>query len=581
MSVHIKLIQRDGFTRRIVFHSRPTWHALAAKIQSLYAIPPGNVSVVYIDAESDEVTLSTQEELDDFYESSYQHGQVIKFIVQDLSSTRTQTKALPQTPGINIRDTFGGEGFDIEDDWQRLPPFSSLGTLFAPRDSGADSPHAFVELVESDAGTIPSQHEPNMDSESDTTVQSIAGDPFLVPSTKGKERVVADDASSTRSVIAEHTPTKPAVHVFDHNSSDKDDIVSSSFRLDLASSLQSVHSPPNAVSIESTPKVAAQDLDDLETNVVNDTRSVPNSPGDVADPPLPSFESPPAPNNPSLCSDVASFFTMLTNVMSAHPELAESIGNIVHNTANGTYLNAHRDAISQAAEQLAQTAEEIRRRADEEAGRRAADALGGMLQTLSQTLGTGSFQAAPAPPPEGDSARPPAEQQEQPATANSTSFWYGAPQPNARPFHNSHGSPAHHPPQPPFYNPWMRGRPPFGPPRGGWRPWMPPRPPVPPPGKPPHHSDFAHEHGPPPHPPAPPPPPPPQFPGVWEPEVSMPLGSTPVNDSSRAKPTPEESKAKVDAARLRYKAEKERYRQEREDRKKDRERKARTIGREM
>jgi PB1 domain len=581
MSAHVKLIQRDGFTRRITFPSKPTWHALAAKIESLYAIPLEKVSVAYIDTENDEVTLSTQEELDDFYQSSYQPGQVIKFIVHDLTSTRVHSTALPQTPGVNIRDTFGGEGFDIEDDWQRLPPFSGLGTMFAPRASGADSPHAFVELVESDAGTIPTnRNEANiMDNGSDTTVQS--SDRFPVSSSKGKERAVADDVSSTRSVLAEHTPTKPPVHVFDHNSRDKDD-VSVLFGLAPAPASQTVHSPSMPIPTQSTPKVTAQALADPETNSIDDAQTSPDSPKEVDDPPLPSLESTTTPNtSPSLCNDVASLLTAFMTVVNTHPELAEGIRNIIRNTAGGTYWNAHREAISQAAEELAQTTEDIRRRAEEEGGRRVAEALGAMFQTLSQTLGTinpDSSQTSSGPPAEGGAAVPPAEQPEQPATTNSTSFWYGASQANPQPFPNPRGGSAHQPPHTPFFNPWMRGRPPFGPQRGGWGSWIPPPPPVPPPGGlPGHPHEFMHGHR-----PTPPPPPPPRpFPGSWEPEVSVPLGTVPVNDSFRAKPTPEESKAKVDAARLRYKAEKERYRQEREDRKKERERKAHTIGGEM
>ena len=571
MPTHVKLIQRDGFTRRITFPSQPTWHTLAAKIGPLYAIPPDNVSVVYIDAENDEVTLSTQEELDDFYQSSHQPGQPIKFIVQDLRSSRTEGKAFPQTPGINIRDTFGGEGFEIDDDWQRLPPFSGLGTLFAPKPSGADSPHAFVEVVESDASTLPTQHEP-MDSESNTPLQSIVGD--RLSSSKGKERVIADDISSTSSVFANHTPTKPPVHVFDHNSRDKE-VFSALFGPGPTSTLETTHNPQMHTPRESTPKAIAQGL----TDPVNDTQTVPN-PEDVADPPLPSLDSTTNPStHPSLCNDVASLLTVFTNVVNEHPELADGFRNIIRNTAGGTYWNTHREAMAQAAEQLVQTTEEMRRATEEEAGRRVADALGGVFQIISRTLGTinpGPSEAAPsAPPQEGSSPQVPIEQPEPPATTNSTSFWYGASQANPRRLHNPRGGPVRHP-HTPFYNPWMRGQHPFGPPRGGGS-WMPPPPPMPPGGPQGPRHEFMHGHGPPP----PPPPPPPPFPGSWDPEVAVPVGSANVNDSSRAKPSPEESKAKVDAARLRYKAEKERYRQEREQRKKERDRKVHTIGGEM
>lgn len=575
MTTHFKLIQREGFTRRLTFPNKPTWRTLAAKIESLYAIPLDKVSVAYVDAEDDEVTLSTQEELDVFYQSSHQPGQVIKFIIQDLTSTRVQGSVQFTNPvsNLNIRDTFGGEGFDIDDDWQSLPPFTGVGGLFVPRASGAESSHAFVEVIGSDADIISTQHEPNIDSETDT-VQSVTGDRTPEPLNKGKERAVADDALSTCSVLAEHTPAKPPVHVYDHNSRDKDSI-SASFGHGTTSTLGT----PVLTHTESTHKAPTQAPTDRENNTTQDAQTAPNSPNEAADPPLPSLESTTPPTtSPSLCNDVAALLTSFMNTVNEHPELAEGVRNIIRNTAGGAYWNTHRQAMSHAAAELTQTAEEIRRKTEEEAGRNVADALGLMFQALSQTLGpitAGSSQATPASPEEG-SARLPVEQ---PATANSTPFWYGTPEANLRSSSNRPSGPVHHHPHGPFANPWMR-RGPFGPARGAWSSWYTPAPPMPPPSGTPGRG-----YGPPPPPPPPPPGPPlPPFAspllGSWEPEGSIPLGPL-VANSSRANPTPEESKAKVDAARLRYKAEKERYRQERDERKKERERKVHTTGGDM
>jgi hypothetical protein len=557
MSTLLKLVQPDGLTRRVTFPSQPTWYTIAAKVESLYAIPLGNVSVAYIDAENDEITLSTQEELDDFYQTSHQPGQPIKFIVQDLSSPRAQGKPLPRSSGINVRDTFGVERFDIEDDWQRLPTFPSAGGIFAQTTS--DSPHAFVEVVESDAGTISNQHEPSTDGGSDANILFAHDDRF---SASGKESAVADDVLSTRSMLAEHTPMKPPVHLFDHSPLDEHEIPGL-FGLGPAASGQ-----PMPIPTESTPKATAQDLADAEANLA---QSTPNSPEvEVADPPLPPLVSATIPNtSPSLYNDIASLLTTFTTVVNAHPELSEGIRNIIRNTAGGTYWNAHREAISNAAEQLAQTTEESRRETEEEAGRRVVDTLGEIFLNLSQTVNPDSSQPVPSEPAvEGSSAAPPTptDQREQPATANSTSSWYGASRANAGPRRDDSA------PRPPSFSPWMRGRPPLGPPRH-W-PWG-PSPPVPPPVGLPSHHDFMHTHGPPP--PPPPPPPPNPLPGSWAFGTAVPWGSVPMNESFREKPTAEESKAKVDAARLRYKAEKERYRQERETRKKERDRKVQTV----
>ncbi|KAI0045211.1 hypothetical protein FA95DRAFT_1460700, partial [Auriscalpium vulgare] len=55
----------------------------AAKIQSLYSIPAERVGVFYVDVDGDEVTLNSEEELLDFYDTT-QLNQLIKFRVADL-----------------------------------------------------------------------------------------------------------------------------------------------------------------------------------------------------------------------------------------------------------------------------------------------------------------------------------------------------------------------------------------------------------------------------------------------------------------------------------------------------------------
>ncbi|KAF8213608.1 hypothetical protein K438DRAFT_1462105, partial [Mycena galopus ATCC 62051] len=53
------------------------------RIHTLFNIPIEQVAVSYIDADNDEVTLSSEDELRDYYETS-PHGETIKFVVQDL-----------------------------------------------------------------------------------------------------------------------------------------------------------------------------------------------------------------------------------------------------------------------------------------------------------------------------------------------------------------------------------------------------------------------------------------------------------------------------------------------------------------
>ncbi|KAJ7631061.1 hypothetical protein FB45DRAFT_1058943 [Roridomyces roridus] len=445
-------LKRDSLTRRVTFDERPSWALLAAKISELFAIAPEQIAVAYIDADADEVTLSSSAELNEYYKE-VPAGEEIKFFVRDLSS-RTD-KSLPETPRSAFRNTFGVniDEFEIEDDWQPLPPMG--GGIYVPV---GGSTHAFIQVVESDVNDdVESNHST---ADFGTTVDKGKGkavDPSPVPSVADK--LVDDEASLD----------EPTVH-------------------------------------ETVPLVETVDVDD---------------------PPLPTIEPATAPQ-PSIANDVATLLTTLTNVMSSHPELSEGLRNIVQNATNGTYWNVHRVAVSQAAGEFMQAtgdaAEDLRRRGEDEAGRRVAEALTGMLRTFSQVLGPGETTAADEPV---RTSTP---------TADPSPFWQG-PRRDPGGHHGGHwGRPVPPPPPPPPFPAFASVPPSF------WPRFGPPPPPGPPPRVPP-----------PPHVPPPPVPPAPE---------------------AASKPTAQDLKARVDAAKLLYKAEKERYRAECEERKKARDARA-------
>ncbi|KAJ7170032.1 hypothetical protein C8R46DRAFT_1217643 [Mycena filopes] len=542
MSTKFKLTKPDGLTRRLTFASQPTWAALSAKIHQLFGIPIEQVAVAYIDADADEVTASSEEELRDCL-ATYAPGELVKFVVQDL--TRNE-KALPDTPRSNaFRNTFGvneGLPFDIEDDWQRLPIF--------PVTERSDSPHAFIQVVESDAVSSSIHgNDNNDDSDGDSTTD------FGHTLDKGKARAI--DPSPAPSVVA-------------------DDLTSLSSREGPPRSSAFAPLPESIIAADS-PRSTAIPVPEpaVETQAVPQTTEA-GTAEDASDPPLPTLDSAPpaqAPAaTPSLTNDVASFLTTLTTAMSAHPELSEGLRNIVQNATNGIYWNSHRASVAQAAGEFAHgvsEAADARRRAEEEAGQRVAQAIGGMLRTFSSVLGGGEAPSeAPAPGEEPLRTSTPTEQ------VNSTSFWYGGGPRGGRrsswgpwgpgPFH--HGPPGH---QGPHHGPHHGPphAPPMGPPGGrrgvgsfplpAWGQPYPPRhwgpgPPPPPPPPPPPTS------GPPP-PPAPPAPPAPANPAAE------------AQPAEHPKPTPQELRAQVEAAKLLYKVEKERYRAERDERRRARE----------
>ncbi|KAF9469858.1 hypothetical protein BDZ94DRAFT_1243420 [Collybia nuda] len=568
---HFKLLQRDGLTRRISFPDLPTWPALATRIESLYSIPFEKLSVAYIDVDGDEVTLSSQEELQDFYQVSHESGQIIKFIVQDLASSRVRSNEIPHSPqGVNFRHTFGQEGsFGIDDDWQPLPPFSGIGGITVTKTEGSESPHAFVEVL-SDLNSNHNDFNVVSDDDNSTILfhpANLRSSGQVGTGVKGKEKAsVTDDISSTGSVLGEDAPPKHPLHVYDINSRDHDHGQPGLSSFDRVSSETSDRSALPIVA-ESTPKNIAQMLPEHEGG---DAKHVPaaSEPSQQAeDPPLPSLDpaSFGAPN--SLSDDIASLLGTFSGVVAAHPELSEGIRNIIRNASTGAYWNAHKDFVSRAAGSLAQNvgtaAEDLRKRSEDEAGQRVADALGDMFRTLSQSI-------SPENNANNGTAQPPTTSVEgsdrvtDPVPTNSTSFWYGTPP--SRPPAGWRGGSSQHLPRVPW-----RSRP-FG---QSWSSWIPPS-----------HLHGMHRNsplgprgdyvaqGP------PPPPPGNWFPGPLRPFEPLPPPPPPAppHEISRSKQTPQELKAQVEEAKLRYKAEKEKYRLEREERRKERERKVQTTG---
>ncbi|KAG6841778.1 hypothetical protein C0991_007107 [Blastosporella zonata] len=560
---NFKLTELDGLTRRVTFPGKPTWYALAAKIELLFGIPIEKVSVSYTDADNDQVTLSSQEELEDLYATSHSSGQVIKFTVQDLTTARLQ-RTLSRHSRNPSRNTFGIGAIDIEDDWQTLPipPISELQGLFIPDSFNEGYQHAFVEVLESDAGTAKKEGKRETSAPS---VGSSPDSPFVVPLDKGKQKAAPDDdVSSTGSVLGEDAPPKPPVHVYDFQVPITSEVPASSVSLHITA--------------ESTPKVKPQNLGNIGADAMDAPKeSVTDD--DPTDPPLHALDTPTPHVSPSFSNDITSLLTSFTNVVAAHPELSEGIRNILRNTSNGSYWQAHRDYVSQAAQNISRDAgratEALRRETEEEAVRRVADALGGIFRTVSQTLhsvqtvapaATDTTSPAETQPTNDDAA------ETAPAmnTQDTDNVLPDPPRP-AIPNFSPHFD--HRPEWP--YGPrpiWTQPPTHFAPPRWPYRPRPGPTIPIPEP-PPPMPNWYGWVPPPPPpvtihYPPGPPTPP------------SAPFPESPLPPQAQ-KMSPQELRAQVDEAKARYKAEKEKYRQEREERRKEREMKAQTVAGEL
>lgn len=460
---------KDGVTRRTTFPANAQWLEIAAKIESLYGIPIETAAVVYIDDDGDEITVSSQEELQDYYRGHPNNKkEFAKFTVVDLATLRAAPdKPLPDTPrtshhlhGAGSTNTFGAVPFNYEgdDDWQRIPGF---GGRFTPPTDGM----RFVELS-SDAGSHVNE----------TPVEgSVAGSEST---TRGRARQTNDDVSSINSAIENDTPSKPEVHVY------------------------------------------AADRSTSEAAPQSKSGSTTSSTDAVPDPPLPDLEPNPRPT-PSLTNDVATLLSTITATFSSNPELAEGLKGILRNVNNGSYWSAHRDEVTRAAEQIRRSSMDLHTRmmsaaadgtaneAEQQASRRIAEAVANIVRSLSEMAGRpngppgdsngastlwSAFGSRGAPPPPHPPHPPHAPYPAHPPQHGRGHHGHG---PHGHTQNHSHGHGPHHghPHNP--NNPFMQfGRPP-PPPHGPNAPWShgPGRGHGPPPmpwmgmgmGPPPHH----------------------------------------------------------------------------------------------
>ncbi|KAH9942967.1 hypothetical protein B0H21DRAFT_695675 [Amylocystis lapponica] len=461
----------DGLIRKLSFPGLPSWPELAVRIESLYHIPSRDLAVSYLDSDGDEVTLSSEEELQDFYKSAQFANdtgrRTIKLAVRDLSALRSDgDKPLPSTPfGTNARNTFGHNiplVFMEDDDWQRVP--SGLGGILnMPGENDSDAPHAYVETVDSDASQTHDRDTASTISESDlynvTPSSSVNGNGNGKDKGKGKERAV-DDASSTDSVVSEQTTTKHPVHVLDMGNLGAEDI----FGIHATPTVR----PPTARNESTTPTPKP-------TSAHASAHAPPAPRADAAadDPPLPELEEIPYPTTtPSLTNDVANLFGALSNVFASHPELSEGVRNIVRNASTGSYWHAHRDTVARAAEEIRrsaeggatdvrQAAEDVHRAAEEAAARRVAEAIASVVRAIGDITGN---VGAPAPgnmPPPPPPPHPPRPHRHHPGIFPWSQFV--PPLPPAPPHFHVPG--AWPPPPPPPGSWWHRpGPPPPGPP---------------------------------------------------------------------------------------------------------------------
>lgn len=455
-----KLSKQGGLTRRLTFLAHPSWAVLSSKINETFGIATDNIGVSYLDQDGDEVTFSSEEELQDYYSTlGDAKFKLIRLSVQDLSSLRSTNVAPSRNhtaPPQHFRNTFGEQDslpfvWEVDDEWQRLP--GSLGSLFLSSDS-PESPHAFVEVLESDVSVSKKSDKADEDSAIGDTTRSDGT--FTMPTfrtDKGKSRVamqptVEDDASSTDSVFGDDAPPQPQARVYDSDEA-------STFGGNVKSPV-SVNGTVTPAQAQSTPVISEQVLPETVLKSTEDSNI-------VDDPTLPTLGSTRA---SSLTHDVAAFLKTVSGIISSHPELSEGLHNIVSNATNGTYWTAHRDALSRAAEHIQQetgrTVEEIQN-AEEEASARVADALGGIFRVFGEAIQTARTTTEPFQSPAAQDVPTAPESTPEPQCSRPREFipYPGPPPPGHFPPHPHHRWGPPPPPPPGRRHGWPRPPPPF------------------------------------------------------------------------------------------------------------------------
>lgn len=536
--------------RRLTLPDLPTWAALSSRLTSLYGIAPDNIGVAYTDSDGDEITLNTQEELLDYYESCHagQQGQTLRLKVVDLTSLRGVYTTSPK-----VASWVPVEG---EDDWQRLPSLHGVSDLEIFRGSmDLDGTHTFVEVPASDAKV----EDPPINKAAEHSSSAST----ILPLPRHGKDVELRSFDSTASLIDDEPGEKHPIHIRECSN---DDTLIAGAGLSTAGQTTVKEEVPVA-SFPDTAEAALTGNEDQED-----------------DPPLPSIPSP----VPSLTEDIATLLASLNTAAEANPELLQNLRRIVQNTTSGTYWRTHRDSLHQTVQDMTQSmgvaTDEFRRNTEAEAARRISNTLGSLFQSLTAMSPTQSSRH------DGAGTGPDADHQ-------------GGPDSPHLPggFPRTHGHSTHH-----------HGRrfgPPWTPATSIANAPVPPPPAAPPSllsTEPPAASDTfvpaspqEDSSHPDPTPgetsqvPSAPPKGPPRFSGsapggtdpqlqssaadrIWDPETRpswLPAPPSIEHQTSQGRQSAQELLAAVEAAKEQYKAEKERYRKEREERKRQKEEK--------
>jgi len=308
--VHFKLVKQDGRGRRISFEDLPDWYTLSVKIHTLFGIPLESLAIAYLDPDDDEIAVSSEGELQEFYQTSYVEGKAVKFTVIELPPVRLESRgARSSTPNKNF-----GQDYEVIDHWNG--GLQALASLPIPVAFDADT-NAFVEVV--------NDEEPPRDHQllSTPPIGSSTSGARLFGRTNGNGNAISDAGSVASMPDEEHTSRYPS-HVYVRNTKMNTGFASrvSTFRDDSTGREHPLS--PQSVPVE-TPHPFNRSFEEPPAH---------------DDEPEPQTESPPEappPPAPTFSNDFSNFLVDLAEVISTHPTLGVSLHRMFQRASNGSY----------------------------------------------------------------------------------------------------------------------------------------------------------------------------------------------------------------------------------------------------
>ncbi|KZT55034.1 hypothetical protein CALCODRAFT_485077 [Calocera cornea HHB12733] len=408
-SQHVLKLVVAGLTRRLHFPAAPSFTELAERVEDSYGVPAADVGLSYVDTDGDEITLSTEEELREYYASTA--GSTPKFVLKDLAQWRkavstgsgsdgSAATATPNTAAVTemvieepeleqAHQEEKHDGLSVRSvSWEDLRGEALLAATEAPGAITVTEPEVFTyppspaAMVASLPVTI-EEHDPFADhymfvSDPQAMERDLRAYGTSPTESQGKMSInfltgaaaAAEKAAETRDADAEEEVEGTKVDKGKGRAVDS----------------PSLEERRNIV-IEEVPDVEASEIDDDEdlyapyeplpsAPVHNEyfvsspqpseplidfalapedepfdlNKALENEEDEFADPPLPTLPSAPTSEpaaRPSLASDLTVLVRGVSSVLSGHPELSEGFRNLVRNARQVDYWQ---DAAREAAE---------------------------------------------------------------------------------------------------------------------------------------------------------------------------------------------------------------------------------------